>query len=479
MRVGFESLNWWIKTTSTFETVWFVIFGRARSACVGFRGMMLVLMTGISLVSPNAALAFRASSPYASPSHLTQAQAPINGVKHFGYPLLASVSGLGTPDFSVVPEIKKHTNIVGVWYDPSNPTGLLPLIDQLSADFKGVIFVQKIFLKPNGESYTPSEIATRLNTFKNVILSRRTNILYLGFDEALLARQTYYCNGVSSCTFGPIHKQVTSEAVPELEQWMFDVRNAVPGPGVFVVESGNMIQQSLDLPVNADVYAFNCYRPMNDCYGETMQARWDRLKEKVSELNRNLSGHRRLAVVPESMLIIQRQPAVAPSNPLLPPMTVSSASDDAGVVALLESYKPFWKDDPMVTLVSPFLWSLVDAGDQATMIIGARSLPRTRAWLENLGYAVTGKRILPWRGPPVVQFMRHPVVKVGEYSIWAWSATGAMNCRSVTEPSSFQNLGVSGQVFHFEDTPREGSYTIACDGPGGTTTKSIFNQTVR
>jgi hypothetical protein len=455
-----------------------VITGRAQPAFAWVARLVVALLASMGCLAPSAATTFRHFSPHAHLSQLTQAQTPINGVKHFGYPVLASISGLGTPDFAMLPEIRRHTNVVGAWYDPSNPTSLLPLIEQLGPDFKGVIFVQKIFIKASGEAYSPSEIATRLNAFKNVFLSRRTHILYFGFDETLLARQTHYCGQLPSCTFGPLHRLINSEAVPDLEKWMFDVRTALPGPGTLVIESGNMIQASLHLPVNADVYGINCYRPLDDCHGESLQTRFGRLKDKVNELNRFLSGHRRLSVIPESMIVIQRQGAAPTPDTATSPLTVSTASDDAGVEALLESYRAFWEAEPMVTLVAPFMWSLMDGGDLSTMIIGARGLPRARAWLESLGHAITGKPRRPWQGPPVVQFLLHPVIRVGEHSVWTWAATGATRCRSVSEPTNYQNLTTSGVVILHERQARQGVYTMACDGPGGTTVRSVAVQVV-
>ena len=407
------------------------------------------------------ARAYRTSSPYSA--DLGTAQAPVNGLKHVGYPQLS----VDADALALIPEMRNHANAIAFFYDPANPHATANLLEQLTPTFKGVLLVDPIFFKSDKTPHPDAEIGRRLIEFKQAVEPYASNIAYFGFDEPLYKLQSAYCRHSLPCTNGPLHPLVNSHAVPELEKWMAFIRRTVAGPGILWIEAGPMIQDKLDLPVNADLYGFDCYSDWDNCNGVSIKQRFTTLQDKVVELNAGLGGHRRLAVIPEAQLIHDRKSSRADTP-------VGTAAHDAAAVALLQRYKAeLYANNPLVNLVGTWIWADIDAGDGRHVIRGARSLPRTRAWLESEGRAVSGKPNRPWGQPPVVQLHASTGARTGEHLLWVWSSTGASHCTSVTEAGSYPRAPTSGFLLGMEPQPRSFTYTISCTGPYGTTYKTV------
>jgi len=417
------------------------------------------MAAGALLFSVDAS-AYRMSSPYRT--ELSTAHIAVDGLKYVGYPQL----NVEPDGLELIPEMRNHANAIAFFYDPSHPSRTHGILEQLSPSFKGVVFVDPIFFKADKTPHSDADVSRRLVAFKQAIEPYKSNIAYFAFDEPLYKRQSAYCDHALPCTNGPLHRSINDHAVPDLEKWMSQVRSTVAGPGIMWIEAGPMIQDSLDLPVNADLYGFDCYSAWNNCNGLGIKDRFSILQHKVIELNAALSGHRRLAVVREGQLVHDRKSAGRD-------MTAGTAASDADLVSLLKQYRSLYQNNPLVNLVGTWIWADLDPGDGHRTVRGVRGLPQARAWLESEARAISGKPQAAWQLPPVVQFHASSGARAGEHLVWTWSSTGATHCASVTEAAGFPSMPASGVVLAQELLPHSFSYTISCTGPYGTTYKTI------
>lgn len=434
------------------------IFG--KMGCLIRSGALAVTL---GLVS-NVAYAACSAPSYTSPDCLGYTKTPVDGVRYYGYPLMSSdASQTAVPELQLVSEIKNHTNVVGVVYDPSNPTSLLPLLKQLDTGFSAILFVNDIFTKKNGTLYSSTEVASRIQTLKQTVLPYKSYINF-GFDEPVWRAHMVYCGTNTACLWGGPLPAVYNVVTPNLQKWANQLRIALPGVSIMDIEAGPMIRSNLTLPANFDVYGFDCYGNFDNCYGVSVPTMFNTIRSKVVDMNTRYGGYRRLAVVAEAELMYNRTTS-DPSVPL-------NAKNDDEALALAQRYYQMYANDTMVNLVAPWIWQTMNEGP--TTFFGARGLPNTRAALENYGRSITGKPVTTWTSAPVIQFMVSSGVRVGERPLWSWSTTGATSCRSITEPTAYPSAPPSGIIVGgVELAARVLDYTIECTGPYGTSQKTI------
>lgn len=422
-------------------------------------GILAVLLALVG----NVANAACTAPAYTSVDCLGPAKAPVDGLRYYGYPLMsADASKTLTPELQLIPEIKNHTNMVGVVYDPSNPTGLLPLLTQLDASFSALLFINDLFTKADGTLYSATEITSRIQAMKAVILPYK-NYIRFGFDEPVWRAHVIYCGTDTTCLWGGPLAAVYNVVTPNLEKWANRLRSAFPGVSVMDVEAGPMIRSNLRLPVNFDLYSFDCYGDFDNCYGVSIPTMFNMLRSKVVNMNTKYGGYRRLAVIAEAELIYNR----TVSDPSVP----TFAKDDNAALALMQRYNQLYANDTMVNLVAPWIWQTMNEGP--AVFFGGRGLPNTRAALEQLGRSITGKPATTWTSAPVIQFSASSGVRVGEKVLWAWSTTGATSCRSITEPTIYPSIPANGVIVAGPElVARVLDYTIECTGPYGTSQKT-------
>lgn len=424
-------------------------------------------------LTPNLSQSQAAGSPYTHPSNLGPAQQQTWNVRNFGY----LVAGVPKPEL-MAKETRNHANNFSFIYDAGNPSSSSKAIQEMSSDFKGVIFVDSIFFTDKGTFHSDSTIASNIATFKQAMGSQAAHISYLGFDEPIWRVQKTGGYGPSATTMNKV--------VPQLERWASMLRQQFPGVGLMYVEAHPMVRSNLILPVNFDSYGFDCYLTYDQCSRDNTGTSYSVrdlfmiMKNKVNTLNNNFGGHRRLSLILPTHMMTSPDRAVLPNQGLSGNAELvtdtrlfpASSSPDAPAKALIHRYITELASDPMVTLVGGFIWNTgVEA--QATWY-GARGLPGVRSYLETYGRNVTGKSgTIPLSNPLV------ELNSVGNHNgtaVWSWSASQASSCRSVTEQSGpYPPNGILlGSVLAAGQT-----YTIECTGLNGVTVRKTIPETLQ
>jgi hypothetical protein len=393
---------------------------------------------------------------------------PVNNLQYYGYPFMRLEPEL-------IPEIASHTNAFSLFYRPDHPEDDEKLRQMVSAarpDFKLMIFVNEVFQSPTThEPYAENQARANVAKLKAAIAGNLKNVAYLAFDEPALRITTGRCLAISSNTAPCIEKalyqapdpKILRDTIEFLERSAVLLRESFPGIGLADIESGPFIKAVNPFPENFDLYGFDCYTPMDNCFGTAIPTLYQNMRNFVTEMNMRLGGFRRLAMIPEATLSINLAGAA--------PVAVSTGKNEDEAIAVFNSYFNLIKNDPMVILIGVWIWQSFPESNN--MFQGARGLPKLRARVEEKGREITGKSTVVWNKPPVIEFVVSDI-NVGEKPVWFWSTTGATSCYSVTDRNAYQNLPPNGFMqTNIENVARVIEYTLGCRGLYGDSQKTI------
>lgn len=402
---------------------------------------------------------------------LGPASSPSNNLQYFGYPLFKN-------DPEMIPEIENHANALSMFFIPnSDTTGFSSVIRKLNSNLKAIIFINDIFYDyTTGVEFSPAVVNANIQKLKTIIDPAIQNIIYFAFDEPVWRQTSYKCARSNSsqaqiwaCAEPFLRNapevEIINSSRQSLEAAANKMRSYFPSVGLAVIEGGPMIKSVNPFPRNFDLYGFDCYAPINDCFGTPIATIFRNMREHVVEMNRTYGGFRRLALIPEAMINYNADGI----NPLTP---ISTGKTEDEAIQTFNAYLPIYQNDPMVVLIGVWLWETFN--ENATLSMGSRGLPKLRAHLEEYGRSITRKPVVSWTKPPLIEFSVSNDSRVGKRSTWAWTTTGATSCYSITEPNDLQNLPPNGLIqTGVETVPRQVEYTIGCRGPYGTSQKTL------
>ncbi|MFO0673301.1 MAG: hypothetical protein U0235_27420 [Polyangiaceae bacterium] len=461
------------------------------SLCSLVRRAVATVGFGALITVPLAAHA-QTTSPYASVTKLGTAQARgKSGVAHFGH--LLAVPGEAThPEH--VREVDGHANAVAFFFDASAPSRHASLIASLDNKVSGMVFVNEVFMSPDGSLRPTATVDENLAALKAQLGVKLDSgaIPYLAFDEPMWRRQSGLCASrggspaaIADCRDNGPRPEVVAEMRPALEGWIDKLRGITAHKlSVVVIEAHPMVRDALELPVNADVYGFDCYEAFDRCSWDrktpdvtySNRQLWSSIKARVQRFNKDFGGHRRMALtVPTtrglSRLAVRNDSGLTGSAALALDRRLAAPTQrpDEEVAALAKRHLDEFATDPMTVVIGTFLWNTVEDGDGVWL--GARGLPATRALLEKTGRRLLGRTKVTTERAPIVEFRAQAgAVPKRSGSIWSWTSTYATSCRSLTEPT-LPPMAPNGALYRVPDAEATTlRYAIECVGPGGKTT---------
>ena len=462
-------------------------FARALGAAT-----FLVALAGLPAREARA----QTSSPYSAVSKLGAAQSKAkDGVAHFGH-LLALPGAQANAEH--LGEIEGHANAVAFFFEASKPSRQASVIEALGPKVAGMVFINDVFMNAEGASRTPTAIAKNLAALKSRLGPKLEAgaVPYLAFDEPMWRRQMGLCaagghtgSAVLDCQDNGPRPEVVAEMRPKLEAWIDQLRGiSTKKLAVVVIEAHPMIRDALELPVNADVYGYDCYEDFDQCSRDRRNPKvaysnrqlWNGLKARVEDFNRRFGGHRRMALTVPTTRVYSRSNVRAETGMsgtaqlvLDRQLAAPSERPDAASAALAKRHLDEFANDPLTLVVGNFMWNAGQGGD--AMWIGERGLPEKRALLEQTGRRVLGRSGgASATGAPIVDFVvQSGAVAKRTGSIWTWSSTHATTCKSLSD-ATLPPMAPNGALYRGPDAvPTRLSYTIACTGPGGTTKATV------
>ncbi|MBK6692802.1 MAG: hypothetical protein IPG50_11415 [Myxococcales bacterium] len=437
------------------------------------------------------------SSPYSDVKKLGIAQSKTKGgAAHFGH--LLALPGVSA-NAEHVREIEGHANAVAFFFEASKPSRQASVIEALGPKVAGMVFVNDVFMNADGASRTPTAIAKNLAALKARLGPKLEAgaIPYLAFDEPMWLRQMGVCasaghtgGALADCKENGPRPEVVAEMRPKLEAWIDQLRGiSTQKLAIVVIEAHPMIRDALELPVNADVYGYDCYEDFEQCSRDRRNPKvaysnrqlWNGLKARIEDFNKRFGGHRRMALTVPTTRVFSRanvraETGMSGSAQLVLDRQLAAPTErpDAASAALAKRHLDEFASDPMTLVIGNFMWNAGQGGD--AMWLGARALPETRALLEQTGRRILGRSggANATAGAPIVDFVvQSGAIAKRTGAIWTWSSTNATTCKSLSD-ASLPPLAPNGALYRGPDAaPTRLSYTIACTGPGGTTKATV------
>ena len=446
-----------------------------------------ILLVATVLASGAVAAMAQVASSFTSPAYLGPQRHQTVGIKYVGHVMSGLTDVVSAEN---VQEVVGHTNVVGLTHSAANPGKNMAAMRAISGgDVTALLVIDELFQAADGTPLRSGSVDVNFVKLKAVLGKQASKISYFAFDETMWRRQVGYCAGDVACRDnGPV-AAVVDEMLPKIEAWAQRLRTEFPGTGVVYIYAGPMVRPTLRaIPANIDIVGFDCYQEPSACASDaatgatySIQTLFQILKTRVTGLNNDYGGFRRMVLIPPAFMAFDRTVTHPLGNgwagnaqlmvdrTLLP----ATATPDSAALALLQSNLSL-ASDPMVIMVGTFLWSSLSEGN--AFFYGARGLPQVRAYLEYWGRALLNKPDVPSTLPPVIDIKASGGVPSNTTgSIFAWATTNATACRSVTDEAigQHQNLPPNGVGYLPPIAAAVYDYVIECTGPYGTTRKTL------